>query len=908
MATQFRKRLYLIDGYAMVYRAHFAMIRNPLTTSDGRHTSALFGFINSMFKLLRDEDPEYLALVFDGKEKTFRHKMYPEYKATREKMPDELREQLTDLWKLAEAMSITRLVVEGYEADDVIGTLAIQAKKAGMEVYIVSGDKDFMQLVDDSIQVFIPGKQNTPNTIFGQDEVENKWGVKPDQIIDFLSLMGDSSDNVPGVPGVGPKSAVELLKEYGNLETIFKHAEEIRNKRAREGLISGIEKAELSKELVTIKTDIQLPVKVEELERKSFNFEAMEEIFRNLEFFRFQEQLDSFREGDSQELSIPRIEKKYTCIDSRKMLSTMVKILKSSDLISFDIESTSTEPMLAEIVGLSFSIKNDEGWYIPIEFPEKNNLLFTKSGNELEEVLEFLRPVLEDESLPKCGQNIKYDMLILKNYGIDVQGVMFDTMVAAHLLKPGFRSYKLDYLSQEYLNYRMQPITELIGSGKNQLSMAEVPLDQVIQYAAEDADVVFQLTPIFKKELEDTQLLDIFDNVEIPLIPVLVQMEQNGVFVDTKLMLEMSKWMEKKLDTYTREIYALAGTDFNLNSTQQLAVILFDKFNLPTVRKRSTDVNVLETLKNQHPLPGKILKYRKFQKLKSTYVDAIPKLIHPKTGRIHSSFSQTIAATGRLSSSNPNFQNIPIRAEEGREIRKAFQPQTKGWKLLSADYSQIELRIMAHLSGDETLREAFKKGEDIHSHTASNIYGVPIDAVLPEMRGIAKLVNFGVMYGAGPFRMSQELGIPIEEGKKIIDAYFSRYSGIQTFINKTLESARQEKYVQTLLGRKRYCYDIDNENQRIRSAVERAVINMPIQGTAAELIKLAMIKIDKKLRANNFKTKMILQIHDELLFEVPEDEINTIQEIVVYEMENALKLDIPIVVDLGIGNSWFEAH
>ncbi|MEE9167634.1 MAG: DNA polymerase I, partial [Candidatus Neomarinimicrobiota bacterium] len=690
-----KKRLFLIDGYAMVYRAYFAMIRNPLMTSDGRHTSALFGFVNSVFKLLRNEDPDYLAAVFDGKEKTFRHEIYPEYKATREKMPDELRVQLDDLWKLTDAMNIPRLQMEGYEADDVIGTLAVQAKDAGMEVYIVSGDKDFMQLVDDSVFVLAPGKQSDSDMVFGKDEVMEKWGVHPGQMVDLLGLMGDTSDNVPGVKGVGLKSGVNLLKKYESLDQVIQHAEEVENKRVREGLLRDMDNAQLSKELVTLKTDLSLTVSVQELRRKPFDFDSMDEIFSDLEFYRIKDQLDTFRKNEGLDVKSGRVDKRYECVNSEGELSQMIGVLKSGDVISLDIESTSTEPMLAEIVGLSFSLAEDRGWYVPIQFQGKEASLFSESGGDLKTVLAALRPILEDSTLAKCGQNIKYDMLILKNHGIDVQGVIFDTMIAAHLLKPDARSYKLDYLTQQYLNYRSQPITELIGTGKGQISMAEVPLDKVTHYAAEDADVVYQLMPILKEELRGAGLLDFFDRVEVPLIPVLVQMERNGVYVDTDLMSQMSRWMEKKLDAFSREIFAVAGTEFNLNSPQQLAVILFDELNLPEIRKRSTNVSVLETLKNRHPLPGSVLEYRKFQKLKSTYVDVIPKLIHPETGRVHSSFNQTIAATGRLSSSNPNFQNIPIRAEEGREIRKAFQPEGKDWKLLSADYSQIELRIMA---------------------------------------------------------------------------------------------------------------------------------------------------------------------------------------------------------------------
>ena len=900
-----KKRLFLIDGYAMVYRAHFGMIRSPLITSDGRHTSALFGFINSLFKLLRDESPDYLAAVFDGKEKTFRHKMYPEYKATREKMPDELREQLPYMWKLIEAMNIPRLEMAGYEADDIIGTLAMKARAAGLECRIISGDKDFMQLITDQILMHAPGKSGE-SIIYGPLEVEEKWGVPPERIIDLLGLMGDSSDNVPGVQGVGQKTAVKLLQEYGSFENILKHAGEVKNKRVREGLTQGVDDAHLSRELVTIKTDLDLPIEVEEMELGRFDFETMDQLFQELEFFRLQSQLDAFR-GEENIKMVEEVEKDFVTVESLKELKTLVKTLKGAELISFDVESTSTDPMRAEIVGFSFAVMPDAGWYLPVLFPEKEKPLF--GGNDdLLTVLAELKPILEDKSLSKCGQNIKYDMLIMKRHGIEVKGVQFDTMIAAHLICPEAHSYKLDYLSQEHLRYTMQPITELIGAGKGQKRMDEVSLEDISFYAAEDADVCLQLVPIFKEKLEEVSLGKIYTDVEAPLLPTLVNMEYHGVYVDQKIMWEMSQWMEGQLDSFSTEIYNLSGTEFNINSPQQLATVLFDDLALPQVRKRSTDVNVLESLRTQHPLPEKILDYRKFQKLKSTYVDAIPEMIHPETGRIHSSFNQTVAATGRLSSSNPNFQNIPIRTEEGREIRKAFRPQEKGWTLFSADYSQIELRVMAHLSGDEMLRAAFEDGEDIHAHTAANIYGVPVDGVLPEMRRTAKIVNFGVMYGAGPFRLSQELGIPMNESKKIIDSYFERYAGIKQFIDEILVFARKEKYVKTMLGRRRYCHDIVDSNQRVRSAAERATVNMPIQGTAAEMIKLAMINIDGKLREQNFKTKMILQIHDELLFEVPDEEIGDVKDLVLSEMENALPLDVPVVVEWGVGESWYHAH
>ncbi len=904
----------------MVYRAHFAMIRNPLITSDGRHTSALFGFLNSMFKILRDEKPDYIGAIFDGKEKTFRHEKYPEYKATREKMPDELREQLPDLWRLIEAMNIPQMTKEGFEADDLIGTLAVQAEKEGLETYIVSGDKDFMQLVNYSVFVYTPGRMNNPTTIFDREKVKEKWSVPPEKMIDLLGLMGDSSDNVPGVRGVGAKTAVKLLNEYGTVENILDHAEEVKNKRAREGLLNGKELALLSRELVTIKTDVPLELSVDDLKQKQFDFDSMTELFREFEFFRMEKQLNDFRgaasgrdetRDESEETRNKKLEtrneisKNYSCVDSVRKMGKLISGIKKAKLVSVDIESTSTDPMTAEIVGFSYSVKSDEGWYVPIQFPEKGEQLFG-GEDDLKTVLDLIKPILEDPKIPKCGQNIKYDALILKRHGIKLQGIAFDTMIAAHLLKPEERSYKLDYLSLEYLKFEMQPITDLIGSGRNQISMSEVPVEKVTHYAAEDADIALQLVPLLKKRLKEDQLLNVAEDIEFPMIPVLLQMEHDGVYVEKPMMEEMSLWMEKKLDTFTREIHSLAGTEFNINSPQQMAVILFDRLSLPKIRQRSTDVNVLKTLKYQHPLPEKVLGYRKFQKLKSTYVDAIPKLIHPETDRIHSSFSQTVAATGRLSSSNPNFQNIPIREEEGREIRKAFRTQEKGWVIFSADYSQIELRIMAHISGDETLKRAFLEGEDIHAHTASNIYGVPVENVLPEMRRTAKVVNFGVMYGAGPFRMSQELGIPQRESKIVIKTYFDRYPGIRSYIDSTLKKARNENYVETMLGRRRYCYDINNTNQRIRTAVERAVINMPIQGTAAEMIKLAMIKIHEKLI--NLKTKMILQIHDELLFEVPDDELGEVKQMVIEEMESAMTLDIPIVVDSGVGESWFEAH
>ncbi len=897
-----RKKLFLIDGYALLYRAHFAFIRNPLITSYGLHTSALFGFVNQVFRLLNAEKPEFLVAVFDAKEKTFRHERYPEYKATREKMPDELVDQLPQLWNLLDAMNIVTITKPGFEADDIIGTLVTQAPKHGLDAYIVSGDKDFMQLVNEHVFLYTTVRRTHETVIYDRQGVINRWGVPPEKIIDLLGLMGDSSDNIPGVKGVGEKSAVKLLQEYGSLEDALVNAEKITNKRVRNGLLECQEAALLSKELVTIVTDMELGLDIPDLERQDFDFDAVEDLFRVLEFSAMNQQLEIQRGNETNK----KIKKDYQPLTDPADLKSWLGQLVSNGILSIDLETTSVEPMLAQIVGISLAYQADTGVYIPVDYLNKTRNNF--GDDELAAVLEIIGPILEDPQLPKTGQNIKYDALILKRHGVDLHGIVFDTMIAAHLIKPELRSYKLDNLSLEYLNYTMQPITDLIGKGKNQITFNQVELDKAVFYAAEDADIAGQLTPLFQAELNKSGLVDFYNTIEIPLIAVLTRMEYNGVYVDRDMLLNMSNEFGIKITDLIADIHQAAGMEFNINSTQQLAQVMFDVLGLKAVKKRSTAENVLEALKNDHPLPGLMLEYRKLAKLKSTYLDALVELIHPETDRIHTTFNQTIAATGRLSSTNPNFQNIPIRREEGREIRKAFRPQEPGWKILAADYSQIELRIMAHLSADPGLIEAFTNNEDIHTRTASLVFGVPKEDVLPEMRRTAKIVNFGIMYGAGPFRMSQELGVPRVEAQYLIDSYFKQYVGIRDYIDRTLEQARNEKYVQTILGRRRSVWDCSSDNRMRREAAERMAINMPIQGTAAEMIKLAMIKIDEQLIQRGLKSKMILQVHDELLFEIPENELDEMSDIVVSEMENALPLNIPIVVDLGVGKNWFEAH
>ena len=899
-----RKRMFLIDGYAMLYRAHFAMIRNPLITSYGLPTSALFGFLNQLFRLLKKENPDYVAAIFDRKEKTFRHKKYPDYKATRDPMPEELQVQLPHLWKLIEAMQIPYLSQAGFEADDIIGTLVKHGLEQDLDVFIVSGDKDFMQLINANVFLFSPGTRNKPDKIYDIKGVEDRWGVPPEKIIDLFGLMGDSSDNIPGVVGVGPKSAMKLIHDYGTLEEALENAESVTNKRVRNGLLEGKDNAILSKDLVTIVTDVPLGREIDELVRQDMDIEAMELLLTEYEFHALINQLPGSTEKKKSSRNKP--DKDYKTITTVKNLKNYFNSIKSNSLLSFDIETDALDPMQNIIVGFSFSTQANSGIYVPILYKDKQKNLF--GDDDLSTVIEIIRPIMENKDIPKTGQNAKFDMLVLKRHGIEVQGLVCDTMIAAHLLKPEARSYKLDNLSIEYLNYRMVPIEDLIGKGKNQISMIEVELDKTGFYAAEDADIVWQLTEIFQKQLQDSGLDHFFKKIELPLIRVLMDMEYQGTYVEKEMLEKMSLELGNKIEKLSKEIIKEAGTEFNINSTQQLANILFDILNLRKVKQRSTAESVLEILRNEHPLPGMILNYRKLNKLKNTYLDTLPPLVNTDTGRIHTTFGQTIASTGRLSSSNPNFQNIPIRTDEGREIRKSFKAQKKGWLIFSADYSQIELRIMAHLSQDPALIEAFNKNEDIHSRTASDVFGIEIKDLLPEMRRTAKIVNFGIMYGAGSFRLSQELGIPRSEAQVIIDTYFERYAGIREYMDRTIKQAEDQKYVETVLGRRRNIWNIDSKNHIQREAAKRMAINMPIQGTAAEMIKLAMLDIHRTLINDGYNARMILQIHDELLFEAPAQEIDALQEMVSDKMVNAMPLTVPLVVDCGNGISWFEAH
>jgi len=894
-----KPRLFLIDGSALAYRSHFAMIKNRLTTSKGFPTGATYAFINSLFKILNEESPEYIGIVFDAPEKTFRHELFEAYKATREAMPDELVEQLPVMFELVKSLGIPVIVKPGYEADDVIGTLALKASKMGLKVYMVTGDKDLMQLVNEDILMYKPGVGQKETEIIDVGEVIEKWGVKPEQIPDLLGLAGDSVDNIPGVKGIGPKRAASLINEFGSLEKIFENLDKVSNEKLRNLLKDGKESAFTSKELAVIRVDVPVELDLNELRLGGKDEKKLMELLEKLEFYSI---IKSLKKDKKEEKK-----KNYKIVLSLEELKNVVEKVGKAELFSVDLETTSIRPMEAEIVGISLCIEPDSGYYIPVRYKGKSKNNF--GDDDLKVVLEELKPVLEDDRIKKCGHNIKYDMLVFERNGINLRGVDIDTMVAAWIIQPDSHSYKLDNLSQQYLHYTMVPIEELIGKGKkNQITMDEVELNRVAFYAVEDADIALQLVPIFRAEMRATGTEEVFRKIEMPLIPVLMEMEKNGVYVDIDYLKEMSQEISKKIDVLADNIYKVAGVEFNINSPKQLSEVLFEKLGLPRVRGKSTDVKVLEKLRNQHELPALVLDYRSLVKLKTTYLDAMAQYVNSNTGRIHSSFNQTGASTGRITSSDPNFQNIPIRTDIGREIRKAFKPQKSGWKMMSADYSQIELRIMAHLSKDPELLKSFNEGVDVHTRTAALVYGVSEKDVLPEMRRVAKIVNFGIMYGAGPFRMSEELGIPQEEARKLIEQYFKTYPGINEYIIKTLQEAEKNKFVKTLSGRIRYVYDITSDNYHVREAAKRVAINTPIQGTAADMIKIAMINISRRMKEKSLRAMMILQIHDELLFEVPEEEIETLREVVVQEMENAIKLDVPVKVDVGIGNSWYEAH
>lgn len=817
-------------------------------------------------------------------------------------MPDDMIPQVAWIEELVNTLAVPVIRIPGFEADDIMGTLAKEAEKKGIDTMLVTGDKDFMQLISDHIKIYKLASSSKEVEIIDYDGVKEKFGVHPDHVTDVLGLMGDASDNVPGVPKVGEKTAISLIHEYGSMEELYKNIDSVKREVLRNTLKENRELAFLSKQLVTIDTKAPIKLNLEDLKTAPPHPEKMRDFFQRFEFKSLLKDLDMPEAPQAK-----REEKKYQLIQTDREWNVFLAQLKKQKYFVLDTETTSVNPLAAEIVGLSFSWKPNEAFYTPV----------FEDGKVDKEKLNRLKEILEDPKIQKCGQNIKYDMLVLSQYGIEVQGVSFDTMIAAYLLDPSRRQNNLDALALEYLNIQKIPTEQLLGTGRKQITMDQVPIEQVCEYACEDADVTGQLKTLFEKELKNQNLLSLFDDVEMPLCAVLYEMEKTGVGLDVPFLEKMSHELEHALEKAEKEIHKLAGEEFNINSTQQLGKILFEKLEIHKAlgKKRvkktktgySTDISVLEEYQS-HPLAAHLIDYRQMNKLKSTYVDALPKLVNPKTGRLHTSFNQTVAATGRLSSSDPNLQNIPFKTEMGRKIRRAFIPKEKKDVLLSADYSQIELRLMAALSGDGAMKRAFYNDEDIHRATAAAVLGVKPEEVTPEMRNRAKSINFGIIYGMGAYGLARDAGIPPQEAQAFIDAYFAKYPGVKIFMDQTREQAHKQGFVKTILGRVRYFPDLKSDNQRIVAFAENAAINTPLQGSAADLIKVAMVNLHHELHKRKLKAKLILQVHDELLLEVPKEEVEEVTKIIRNKMEHALKLDVPLKVDIHTGPNWLEAH
>jgi len=921
-----KNKLFIIDGTAMAYRAHFGMINNPLINSRGLDTSAVFGFTNTLMNILRSEKPAAIVSIFDTPGPNFRHEIFSDYKANRDKMPQELADQFPLIKKVLSVLNIAICEKKGFEADDIMGTLARRAEADDFEVYLVTSDKDMMQVVSDKVKMYSFGRGKTAGQIIirGPNEVEEKMGVLPEKIIDLLGLMGDTSDNVPGVPGVGPKTAVKLLTEFGSFDNIYDSLEKISRKNLQDKLRNNKEIAFLSKELVTLDVDVELDITLDQLKCQPLDAEKTRELFKDLEFSGLLRRLPELERKPGIE---DKTERNYITITSISQLDEFVQKLSNQKMFAVDTETTSVNPHTALLVGLSFSWEEGKAYYIPVRVPEpdrKGDLLngasdlFTDEADSIEKlVIEKLKPVLQNPHIKKCGQNIKYDLLVLRNCGVELTGIDFDTMIAAYLINPSSRRLAIGNLAEEYLGMTKIETKTIIGSGMKQVTMDQVALETVAEYACEDADAAFRLRLALEPQLIDLGMKELFQDVEMPLIGVLADMEETGVSIDKDMLAEMSVSIQAKLDNLVAEIYDIAGEEFNINSPRQLGVILYEKLEVhkeagwKRVKKTktgyATDVKILEGL-SIHPLPRKVLEYRKYKKLQSTYVEALPKLINEKTGRVHTSFNQAVTATGRLSTSDPNLQNIPIRTDLGREIRKAFIAGQAGWKILSADYSQVELRVMAHVSGDETLINSFNNNEDVHKRTAAEVFGIDPEDVNDDQRRMAKTINFGVMYGMGAFGLAGRLHISNLEAQDFIDAYFKRYPGVNQFIIDIISSATRDGFVKTMFGRKRNLPELANANRNVRNFGERTAVNTPIQGAAADIIKIAMLHIATRLKKEGWQAKMILQIHDELLFEAPVEELVELEKMVGVEMEKAAKLNVPLKVDSGSGNNWFEAH
>lgn len=881
-------RLFLIDGSSYIYRAFYAI--RHLSNSKGFPTNAIYGFTQMLLKVLKDHQPDYLAVVFDSKAPTFRSEVYKEYKANRPAMPDGLIPQIPYIKRIIEGYRIATLEMDGYEADDLIGTVA-KGMAPEVEVVIITGDKDILQLVSDRIQVYDTMKEKR----IGVEEVRQRFGVSPGQVVEVMGLAGDAVDNIPGVPGIGEKTAIELIKAFGSIDHLLDHLDQVPQKKLKEKLENHGELARLSRRLATIQTDVPITFRKEDFVLSSPDPGSLRGLFKELEFNKLLRELPG-------EVSEGKPDRDYRLVTDRDQFLSLLQDLKGSKCFAIDIETTSPYPMWAQLVGISLSHTPDQAFYIPLGHRYGEQL-------PLDWALERLKPLLEDEGVKKVGQNIKYDWIVLKHHGITLQGIFFDTMIASYLLNPTKHNHNLGEIAREHLDREVTDYKEVTG-GKS-VTFDEVDLEKARDYSCEDAEVTFQLFHLLLPKLREGGFEELFKQVEMPLAIVLAKMERNGVKIDIDLLSDFSKEIENQLLRKTDQIYGLANEVFNINSSQQLGKILFDKLKLPVIKKTktgySTDVEVLEKLSLHHDLPLEILGYRNLSKLKSTYIDALPKLLHPETGRVHTSYNQTVTATGRLSSSDPNLQNIPIRTDEGNRIRQAFIPE-KGYVIVSADYSQIELRILAHLSQDEVLIEAFRRDEDIHSRTASEIFGVLLENVTPVMRREAKVINFGIIYGMSAYGLSQQLKIEPKIAQIYIDEYFKKYTGVQTYTRGIVDEARKKGFVTTLLNRRRYLPEINSPTVAIRQSSERMAINTPLQGTAADIIKVAMIRIQNRLEELRLSTKMIMQVHDELVFEVPEEEIQKTLPMIQKEMETVMELTIPLKVSISSGKNWAEAH
>jgi DNA polymerase-1 len=942
MAEQ--KRLFLLDAYALIFRGYYAFIKNPRINSKGMDTSAIMGFTNALLDVIRREKPDHLAVAFDKGGSQQRTEAFPQYKANRQETPEAIKIAVPYIHKILEAMHIPIIEMEGYEADDLIGTLSVQAEKTGYKTFMVTPDKDFAQLVTDNVVMYKPARMGNGIEIWDVEKVKEKFEIEdPKQVIDYLGMMGDSVDNIPGLPGVGDKTAKKFLKQYGSLENLLDNTHELKGKM-KEKVEASKELGLLSKELATIMLDCPVEFHEEDFELNSPDLEKVTEIFQELEFRRamdnlnrifdqnpnykglkgastdekpvsangFGEQLDIFSAAANENnvsvssgyQNIENTDHFYQSVETelaRKML--LGKLMQQSS-VCFDTETTSLKTLEAKLVGIAFSYSKGKGYYLPI--PEKENEAFA--------ILEEFRPFFDHEGIEKIGQNLKYDIKVLQNYDIQVKGPMFDTMIAHYLINPDMR-HNMEILSETYLNYTPVPIEKLIGKkGKNQGSMRNVPLPEQTEYAVEDADITWQLKQIFEKELEANGLTRLFKDIEIPLVHVLAAMEMEGIKLDEAFLHSLSADLSKDIDRLEKKIYEEADTDFNLASPKQLGVVLFEKMKLIEKPKKTrtgqyaTGEEVLSKLAEDHPIVKNILEWRGLVKLKNTYVEALPNEVSPVTGRIHTTYSQTVAATGRLSSNNPNLQNIPIRTERGQQIRKAFVPRSSDYLLMAADYSQIELRLIAEMSGDEEMKSSFLRGEDIHKSTAAKVFKVPLEEVTREQRSYAKTVNFGIIYGVSAFGLSQQTDLSRKESKELIETYYETYPTLRDFISKQIDFAREKGYVETILGRRRYLKNINSRNAIVRAADERNAVNAPIQGSAADIIKIAMIRIHDKLKSGHYKSKMLLQVHDELVFDLHIDEEKTLKPLIRSEMEQAYKMSIPLTVDMGEGHNWLEAH